>query len=451
VPLEVVVGGIPEEGETLTAGILDTGPSPAPSVGTRFFRGFQWRYLFTDLNCITTTFAEGIVSQRSVLLSLGQAEVITGKVVPDDPRVNTIWDDAYPKVAPSKRIVWAFRRDGSGETLWRPRAAGILMQPEDQADANLPVSTFTAYGPRKLLAGRAVQFGAATGPFSLPGPDSPVFLDPAHPGQFMTGDQIALTVLQATINADGPCFIDAGPSYGGSSFWAGTIETTDPIGITAQAGSTVADIWQQLEDAGNCDIVLTPVYDPVNRPGITHDLSIYRIAGEDRPAAVFGWDRLNRCVANIDRMHDATPGSFFNRGVGYAGQGGAPVPAAGTLDNGDSITAFGVYWAQNFQPGMQLNDPTGAAVLKFMRQQLVLAKQGKRTMTITPIPERSPIPLLAYGLGDRVPIYASDRLRVTADGYQRVQSIPFQIDDNGIEHVTGFVASADYRTPSVSS
>jgi hypothetical protein len=414
---------------------------------SRFFRGYEWRYVFTDLAGTITTYAEGIVRDRSVVLSLGEAEVISGRVNSDDPRVNTIFTDGYPNVAPSKRIVYAFRREGDTPP-WNPRGAGILMQPEDQAADSAPVSTFVAYGPRRLLSARPVTATDGSS-YSLPGPDGYTFLD-ISTHTWMTGDQIALTVLKNTILSDGFCFIDAGVAWGGTAFWAGTIETTDPIAVNAQAGTSVADIWDQLEQAGNCDLVLTPIYDPVNRPGYTHELSIYRLAGQEQPAAIFAWDRLNRSVTSIDRMHDATPGSFFNRAVGYAGQGGAPVPAVGTLDNAASIAAFGVYWSQQFATNMQLNDPTGAAVLAFMEQQMRLVKQGKRTVTMTPIPDRSPIPLIAYGVGDRVKVYASRRLRVTADGYQRVQTIPFQIDDNGIEHVPGLLCSPDWREASAS-
>jgi hypothetical protein len=43
------------------------------------------------------------------------------------------------------------------------------------------------------------------------------------------------------------------------------------------------------------------------------------------------------------------------------------------------------------------------------------------------------VPLRDYTIGDRVNVHASKRLRVTADGLQRVQTIPIQITDDGIE------------------
>lgn len=444
--LRATISGPAVEGETLTASLVDYAAS-TPAAQSRFFRGYQWRYLFTDLDGAITTYASGLVNQRSVVLTLGEAETISGTIIaPDDARVNTLSADGYPHVAPTKRIVWAFRREG-GTPPWVPRAAGILMLPQDQGGDTVPVSTFVAYGPRKLLEARTVYQWLGGSDYQIPGPDGLNFVDlTTH--DWLTGDQIALTVLRNSILADGPCHIDAGTDWGGTEFWNGTIETTDPIAVNAQAGSKVAEVWKQLEDAGNCDIVLTPVWDPINRPGYTHELSIYQIAGTEQHNSIFGWDRLNRAAAAIDRMHDATPGQFFNRALGYAGQGGAPIPTSGTIDNAASISDFGVYWAQQFFTDAQISDPTGAAVLGLIQQGLRLAKQGKRTLTITPIPERAPVPLVAYGVGDRVFAYASKRLRVVSEGAQRVQSIPFAIDDDGIEHVNGLLCSPDFREAS---
>jgi hypothetical protein len=154
---------------------------------------------------------------------------------------------------------------------------------------------------------------------------------------------------------------------------------------------------------------------------------------------------LNRAVAQIERMHDGTPGSFFNKVQYFAGQGGPPVPLTGPLVNAESVAAFGSYWAQQFFPALTNTDPTGAAVLALARQALVLAKQGKRTLTVTPTPERAPVPFLAYDVGDRVPVYASSRLRVTADGLQRVQGMPIQIGDDDIERIGGLLCSPDWQ------
>jgi hypothetical protein len=176
------------------------------------------------------------------------------------------------------------------------------------------------------------------------------------------------------------------------------------------------------------------------------------MAGAQKPSQMFAWDKMNRSASRVSRVHDGTPGAFFNKVEYHAGQGGPPVPltaptvGSGTI-NAASVAAFGSYWATQFFPAQTLTDPLGAQVLALAQQALVLAKQGRRTFTIVPVTERAPIALLEYGLGDRVQVQASDRLRVVANGYQRVEAISIDIDDDGVERVSNLLCSPDFRTP----
>ena len=433
--------------------------------------GLPWRFIFTDLNTVTTTWADGLLTNRTLTFNLDQPAQIAASVYPDDPRVNLLFTDGYPLVAQSNRLVYAFRREAPApigstpQDPWVCRGAGILMQPEDEADTDIPLTNFTAFDPWALMAAWPVW---ASG--GLPGPQGYNFLGPYN------GTYWALTVYKAALDAIaagqwGPTpsfvgppgtggngsFIDAGDGsrsgegdqyqdWGGTSFYQGTLEITPVIDLTLTSGNTVADTWTQLCDAGNCDIVLTPIYDPVNRPGYTHELSIYNLAGCERPNSIFSWAMLRRNLKRIDRMHDATPGGFLNLGLYFGGAGGnVPTPLLGPLIPSDaSIDTFGPYWSTQFQPNQtDLINP--AAILQLLQQALTLGKQGKRTLTMDPIPERSPIPLLDYNIGDRAPVYAPNKLRVTAAGFQRVQTIPVQITDDGIEEIVGLVTSPDWR------
>lgn len=415
---------------------------------TRFFEGFQWRFVVTAIDStdpfnpvctVVTTWAQGLWQSRQVALVLGQPTTIEASLRSNDFRVNGLWTDGFPRVAQTNRMIFCFRDEGphgSDTAQWNPKAAGIIMGLQDEGDGDAPLTHVTAYDPRKLLEARPVtdSFGALPGPLGL----SFIFLG--------TGDQVALTVLANTIANEGGTYIDAGVAFGGTAFYSGTIETTQPINVIAQAGQSVAEIWQQLEDSGNMDIVLTPIYDPINRPGYSHEVSIYNLSGQERPAAIFGWDMLNHSAEKISRMHDATPGGFFNKVQYYAGQGAQfPIPPLGPLTNGASVAAFGSYWSQQFFPAMTNTDPTGSSTFALASQALRLAKQGKRTLTITPIPERSPVPLIDYHLGDRVPVYASNRLRNIVAGYQRIQGIPIQISDDGVENIGGLLCSPDWK------
>jgi hypothetical protein len=78
-----------------------------------------------------------------------------------------------------------------------------------------------------------------------------------------------------------------------------------------------------------------------------------------------------------------------------------------TQTDATSIATYGEYWAQQFFPAQ--TEP--AAVEAIAAQQLALRKDYKQTLTINPVPERAPEPFIDYGLGDRVPVWASNRLR----------------------------------------
>lgn len=434
----------------------------------RFFQGFEWRYLFADipeprtsggsLGGVTTSWANGILTNRRIALTLDQSAVIEADVDSDNRQVNELFSDGFPRVAQQKRIVYAFRREGpytlpgssSVQGPWRVRAAGILMSPEDQGTADLPLTHIVAYDPWKYLEARPLMITVSGDP-ALPRATT----IPAAAQGWLTGDAIVTGVLKNTIDYDGFAFVDAGLAYGGTSFYGGTIETTQQIDFEISRGLSVADVWTQLCDSGNLDIVLTPIYDPDNRPGYTHELNVYALAGVSRPSAVFGWDMMSRAVTNIDRAHDGTPANFINTVQYYGGAGGAPIPVAGPLVNNASIDAFLPYWSMQMFPDQAVY--FSDTVLALAQQQLLMRKQGLRTMTLDPTPERSPVPLLDYTLGDRVAVWTTKRLRVaTSDSFAttpaaafRVQAIPIVINDDGIEQVTALLTSPDWRTESL--
>lgn len=425
-------------------------------MGGRFFEGYPWRLLFCDIPVpnaaqpstggVTTTWANNLVTNRTITLTLNAPTQITGSVWPNFREVNAIFGDGDPLVAQSNRLVYAFRREAPGnvgteqQPPWVVRAAGILMNPEDQADTDVPLTNFVAFDAWQHLFGRPVYLNNGK------------FPDPSGTPSFAglgaeTGDQIALQLIKNLVTydlsgplGDGFCFIDAGPDYGGTAFYGGTIETTPPFVYSLQQSQMVGDVWNDLVSSGTMDIVLTPIYDPINRPGYTHEVSIFNLAGTEQPNAIFGWSTLNNNLNNIDRMHDGTPQSFINIVNFYAGQGGWPV---GIQRNIPSVAKYLPAWDASSYPEQTITN--GDAVEILALQALRLAKQGRRTVTLAATPERSPIPLRDYMPGDRVPLYTSDALRVASQGYQRVETIPIVISDDGIEQLTQLLVSPDWR------
>ena len=412
-----------------------------------WFTGWPTRFMVTDLYGVTTTWLDKLTLSASLTVGLNLPFTGSVSVRPNDPRVNGLFTDGYPRLAQSNRLVYIFF-DETPPGGWVCRLAGTFMSPEDQADADVPTTHFAFWDAWQFLNGTPVFDGAG----NPPGPNGYSFYG-------IRGNVIVGTVLKNAIDNQPPLnpnqggngyFIDAGPSYGGTAFWGGTIENTPIIDYTVQQGQTVGAVWTDLLAAGadpaggsgGVDIVLTAICDPVNRPGYTHELSIYNLAGIDRPYTPMSWGKLNRTSITADRQHDATPGSFINVAKGYAGQGG---PGNAPVVNTASVNDFLYYWAQQWFP----NQPDAVAVQAMMHQLINLSKQGKRTFTLNPDPLRARQPFLGYNIGDRIPVNAPNSLRVVSAGYQRVQTIPLEVNPDGVTRVNALITSPDWRGDSV--
>lgn len=417
----------------------------------RWFSGYQSRFLVTDLFGVPTTWLDRLTLGASMAFNLDQPMTGTISLHSNDPRVNRIFTpDADPLVAQSNRLVYAFLRQGiagGSTTAWDCIGAGMIMAPEDQADQDVPTTHFTFYDAWQFLFGTPCFLDEIG---TLPGPDGFQFF--ATPGS-----QIVATLLANAIFGSEPSvpgtggngyFIDAGVTYGGTVHWAGTIETTPAIDFVVQQGMSIGTAWNQLLAAGNdfssglsdggVDIVLKPIYDPVNRPGYTHELSVYNLAGVQEPGAPMAWGMFTKSAETADRVHDATPGNFVDIADYYAGQGG---PGVGLVQNAANVSKYLGYWSQKFFP----QQPDAESVLAMAQQAIQLQKQGKRTFTVNPDPLRAIGPFVGYNLGDRIPIYAPNKLRVTAAGYQRVQGIPLEINPDGVARVNALLTSPDWR------
>lgn len=398
------------------------------------------RFVVTDLASATTTWLDTLLLSGAVAHNLNQPGTIDVSIRPNTRAANGIYSDGFPRVAQSNRLIYHFLLERK-TPAWKIRSAGIIMSPQDQADADVPTSHIVAYDPWQYLLG-VPAFIDESG--NLP-PQSG-FLYPAT-----RGGVIVATMIKNAIAALAPqgVFIDAGPTYGGTVHWDGVIEDTPIIDFTVQQGSSAGDVWNQLLTAGQdpdggpggVDIILTPIYDPANRPGFTHDLSVYNLAGVALPGAPMGWGRFNRASTTADRQHDGTPGAMLNQAYFAPGQGTPIDTGIYPIENALSVAAFGPYAQQQWFPGQI----SAVAVKAMAEQALSLQKQGKRTFTLDPDPVRAEPPFQSYNLGDRIPVLAPNSLRVTADGFQRIQGIPLTIDQNGFTRVNSLLTTPDWR------
>lgn len=395
--------------------------------------GPLWRFVVTDLDCAPITWLERLARNRTVTYVLNGASVATGTVPSDDPRINIPHTDGDPYLAEGNRLLFGFRYEpqAPGISAWIVRFAGIIMQLEDGADADNSDTPYTAYDPWQYLRSRPVRNGPDFS-YTLPGVDGSSYTDTRI-------DVIVGQILRNTIVTDGPVFIDAGTAYGGTAYWGGVIEACDQIDINFQQGSTVGDAWDELVSSNQADIVLTPIYDPDRRPGYTHELSIFQQAGAIIDDAIFSWDKVPRNAIGVSRLLEGS--ARANSVKFWSGQGGT-APGGQTIPvqtDATSEAKYGSYWGMQFFPGN--NVP--AAVEALAAAQLSIRKNGRQTVTISPSPDCATALFQQFNLGDRVPVYASDRMRAELSGYQRIYGIPISIADDATETIERMLASKE--------
>lgn len=385
-----------------------------------------WRFIVTNLATETVTVLDKRATERGVVFALNQPATHAGLVPSDDPEINIPAPSAGSPafLSHNTRLIYGFRREirpTLASAPWHCRFSGLVMGLED-VGADTPTSRYTAYDPWQYLMCRPIRQNDGT----LPGKNGIKYTN-------ARASDMALDLLANTIAVDGPVFIDASQ--------AGLLE--DTVVITGDTvfdrGISVGEAWQQLCETGTIDIVLRPVYDPVSRPGILCELIIRKQAGQTRFNAVMGWDRASRSLTDLSRLIDGT--RLANKDQLYAGQGGAPV----TLQSdAASVAKYGEYWAQQFMVG---KDTQGPLVELLALAQLQIRKNGAKSISFSPAPERSYLALRDYVLGDYVPVWASRSFREPlgidydsfdpaapgASGYLRLYAIPIEIDDNGVE------------------
>lgn len=383
---------------------------------------YVWRFVVTRLNGRILGILDRRSTGRKATFALGKAAFASGSVAADDPAVNLVQGDGFPILAEGVRNVYGLRKESGA---WVCRFGGRLLTIEDNVEESqgaAPYSNWTAFDPRQLLYSRPVL--NADG--SLIGKNGLTY----KAGDGVGAAQIALAFLQRSIDFQG----DVGILTSG-----GTIETTLATDISFEQGTTVGEAWDQLEQGGYIDIILTPTYDTAN-PGALATLSIYEFAGVTKHKAIFAWDQPGRSLVGVNRLVDGTQRA--NKIRYYAGQGG-PVADVGTVSDAASLATYGEYWAQQFFPASNVKGAVGTLA----QEALLVKKNGLTTWRVTPAPAQSsvkaPVPFLGYNVADIVPIYVSNRFRQQASILQRVIEIPIDLRDDGTETVSQLSFSAD--------
>ncbi len=446
----LVVGSIGDPDQPI--GILGSSPS---GVATQGPVAPLWRYFIADLDGFGITDYSKLASDRVVEVVLNAPLSMSGTVPSDDPQVWTPYDvDTFddPYLNEGTRLLWGFRQENECAPYWEVRGATLVQLVQDTAAQDNARTRFQGWDPWHYLLSRPVMdaFG------NVPGVNGLSFTN-------TQASVIIATLLRNTIDAEGHAYVDAGDGsrsgdgpqyqdYSGTAFYTGTLETGAgmEIDINFAQGTSVGQAWQQITNMGVCDIVLEPIYDPMNRPNYLVQLNVFAQAGAQRDEAIFAWNMPGRSLVGIDRQEDGSQraNSVFFR----AGQGGWW--GDGTIiTDGSSLSKYGSYWAQQFFPEVTGKD--AISVVNFLaEQQLGLRANGRETVTFTPAPERSPRPWLDYELGDRVPVWASGSkfrkpLGTVIDGtfvetaYQRIYGWTANISDDALETIDPVLVSPE--------
>ncbi len=407
-----------------------------------------WRYFVADLDGNGITDYSKLAADRVCEVLLNGPLSLSGTVPSDNPQVNIAYTDGYPYLSEGNRLLWGFRREndlnaGTFGSVYSVRAATIVQLVEDVAEQDDARTRFTGWDPWHYMFSRpCVDIdGNFPGAAGLSWNDTKVSV-------------IVCELLRNTILNHGHAYIDAGDGsrsgegsqyqdWEGTVLYGGTLDPTPVIDWNVAQNTSVGQAWQDLCAAAECDIVLTPIYDTA-RPNMLVEMNVVVQAGVTNDTAIFSWDLPGRSLVGLDRQQDGSVRA--NKFAGFAGQGGS-VGAAPVQEDLASVAVYGEYWGQQFWPAA--NDPGGiAAVTSLAAQQVALRANGRQTVTFRPAPERSPRPWVDYGLGDRVPVWASSsKFRQLLDGspelgsfltqteYQRIYGWRASIDDNALETV----------------
>lgn len=418
---------------TATEGDVSVVSSAPADTAVRMGAPPLWRGIVTSQASRTICLLDQRATDKVVAFALNQPALASGVAPADDDEIHRPFPDADsdPNLHPNLRLCYLFRYEG-GTPPWICRFGGIFFVTEDQG-TDAPVTSYTAYDPWQLLFSRPCLDDG----FVLPGEEGIVYTNER-------GSDIALDLISKTIATNGTVFLD---------ITNGELHDTEVVPgpgleFKIERGVSVGEALQRLTDTGTMDIIMSPVYDPLNRPGIVCELNIYEFAGDRKDSAIMAWDKGRRSITSISRLLDGT--QLANKIQMFAGQGG---PAVTPVEDVDSVAKYGEYWSQQFLVAGKGQD---ALVELFAEAQALIRRDGLRSVTFDPALERAPLALRDYNLGDYLPVWASRNLRqpIAPDydladydpgfaGYLRVYAIPIEIRDDGVEQVRRILTSQD--------
>lgn len=367
-----------------------------------------WRFVICDLAGRPITSLSAYSSTKHLSFPLNNPASITFTVPSDSPQVSILHTDGEPYLSVGNRVLKAWRRVANEDT-WTLRFCGIVWTLQDDGDGDTSKTAVTAFDPFQILTKRWVRNAVGKVYKTV------VFND-------VPAQTIAKQMVDRTIEYGGAC---------GISTDLGTF-TTAPGQTAAYDQAFIAPSLITLCSTGTLDVA----FDPVNRTdGILCAMSAMPRRGQDRENVVISYAAPGRSAYKMNRL--VTMDTFANDIRLWGGH------TTGHLARQQDATSIAKY--HRYEDGQVLTDvQTPGLVDDLAIEELALRKDPRDLLTLLPTPELAPMPFRDFFLGDSVQVYMGvgtdqnpPQTRQAIAGLQRVYGISIDVDDDGVERVSG--------------
>lgn len=412
--------------------------------------GGSWRFVLCDLLGIPISVLTQ-AQDKQLKFPLNRPASLSFTIPADIAEVNTIYqDDGYndPVLCTGTRIIKAYRRHSAGGGNWYLQQNFIVWDIQDNGDGDTTRCSVNCYDGLQILRRRLIRKDAFA-------PTETVRFNGADDGSGdltgYPGDQIAKDLIDNTNS------LLAYPTPISTNVDDGATFETAPRQNRAWDQQYIMDGLIECCDTGLLDVWVTPLERQDGILWAFHASPMRRTAEVDeltfltRPEVVLSYNAPGRSAWNFDRTESME--TLSNAVNMFAGSSTGPTVA---IADAASQLKYGIY--ESAEVVSDITSPT--AVEALATEELLLRKERRQMITLLPTPGLSPAPWasdgsLAYFLGDTVQVIAGvggnqgsgtglrSWTRSGVVGAQRIYGISVEIDDDGLEQISGIDTSPD--------
>lgn len=393
-----------------------------------------WKFVLCDLNGKAISSLQPIATERQLSFPLNRPARCSFTVPSDNVLVNQTYDgDGLPLLDVGCRTIKAFRKTET--SAWVLRFNGIVWDLQDSGDVNAARTRVNCFDSMQMLTRRLVRAA-----------DGKIYKTVHFNGGSITGmrgDQIAKAMVDRTIQYAGPCGISTA------------------LGVFSEAPKQTASFDQEyvapalikLCDTGLLDVSFTPLD---REDGILNAFSAMPRRGFDRFSVVISYAAPGKSAYQYDRTRSMD--TFANDIRLWGGNTTGPLTHIDetykdAILAGQASASIATY--NRYEDAQVLSDVKRPELVEALaEEEFALRQQPRDLLTVLPLPGQSPTPFTQYFLGDTIRVVASLGRADQPDGprarssigsistaLQRVYGVTVDVDDNGVERVTGLDVS----------